>query len=364
MDLFGPAIQVDWFRAARAAHANAPLYLNDYSNHDASLDAAHVAHFETTARYLKDQGAPIGGLGLQAHISANPSPPANVLSVLDRYAALGLPVRITEFDINTDDEELQADYTRDFLIAMYSHPSVVGVQLWGFWESAHWIPRAAMYRANWSEKPNAAAYKTLVLDQWRTRANGTTDAQGTWRGRGFHGDYVVTIERAGQSVEQVFRLSAGMTPVVRVTLTPARLVNLSTRATAGTGDATLIPGFFIEGAEPKRVLVRAVGPGLAAFGVSGVLAQPELTIPAGISAVKVRRSRRWRRAWVRFPLRRAAATAQSPPCYRPVPTRCRSPRWMEAPESRWWKPTNWTHVRRPDWGICQRARACPQGWAW
>lgn len=233
MDLFGAPIQVAWFKAARAAHPSAPLYLNDYSNHDAALDAGHVAHFETTARYLKEQGAPIGGLGLQAHISANPSPPANVLAVLDRYAALGLPVRITEFDINTDDEELQADYTRDFLIAMYSHRSVVGVQLWGFWETAHWLPRAAMVRANWTEKPNAQAYRALVLDQWRTRATGTSDANGTWRGRGFHGEYVVTVSHGGRTYEQAFALTADGPAAVRVPLVASRLVNVSTRATGG-----------------------------------------------------------------------------------------------------------------------------------
>ncbi len=279
MDLFGPGIQTDWFKAARAAHPTAPLFLNDYGNHDASTDAGHVAHFETTARFLKDQGAPLGGLGLQGHISANPNPPVNVLAVLDRYAALGLPIRITEFDVNTDDEELQADYTRDFLIAMYSHRSVVGVQFWGFWERAHWIARAAMYRADWSEKPAARAYKDLVLGQWRTRASGAADAQGTWKGRGFHGDYVVTVEHGGQKHEQRFSLRAGApAPTVRVTTAASRLVNLSTRANAGTGDATLIPGFFVAGTQPKRVLVRAVGPGLAGFGVTGALARPELTL--------------------------------------------------------------------------------------
>ncbi len=291
MDAFGASIQVDWFKAARTAHPNAPLYLNDYSNHDAALDAGHVAHFETTARYLRDQAAPLGGLGLQAHISSNPSPPANVLSVLDRYAALGLPVRITEFDINTDDEELQADYTRDFLIAMYSHPSVVGVQLWGFWENAHWIPRAAMYRANWSEKPNARAYQALVRDQWRTRAGGTTDAQGMWRGRGFHGEHVVTVTHAGRSYEQVLTLRAGVAaPTIRVPLAAARLVNLSTLATAGAGEATLIAGFFIEGTAAKRVFVRGIGPALGAFGVSGALARPELTLRRADGSVVVTNS--------------------------------------------------------------------------
>jgi len=279
MDLFGPSIQVDWYQATRAAHPTAPLFLNDYSNHDASLDAGHVAHFETTARYLKTQGAPLGGLGLQAHISANPSPPANVLAVLDRYAALGLPVRITEFDVNTDDEQLQADYTRDFLIALYSHATVVGFQTWGFWETAHWIPKAAMYRADWSEKPNARAYQSLVLDQWRTRAIGTTDAQGTWHGRGFHGDYLVTVEFNGQSFEQTFSVRPGTTPTtVRVPLTKPRLTNLSTRANAGTGDATLIPGFVIDGVAPKRVLLRGVGAGLVPFGVTPTLGRMELTL--------------------------------------------------------------------------------------
>ena len=281
MDVFGAPIQAEWFQAARAAHPTAPLYLNDYANHDAGLDAAHVAHFEATARYLLDRGAPLGGLGLQGHIGASPSPPASVLSVLDRYAALGLPIRITEFDVNTDDEELQADYTRDFLIAMYSHASVVGVQFWGFWETAHWIPQAAMYRPDWSEKPAALAYKQLVLDRWRTRATGTTDAAGTWRGRGYHGDYTVVVEHAGRTYEQTVRLRPGnSTTTVRVPLAAPRLSNLSTRAAAGTGDATLIPGFYVAGTEAKRMLVRGIGPGLAAFGVTGVLPRLELALVA------------------------------------------------------------------------------------
>lgn len=259
MDLFGASIQTDWFKAARSAHPTAPLFLNDYSNHDASTDAAHVAAFEATARYLQAQGAPLGGLGLQAHFGGSPSAPVNILAVLDRYAALGLPVRFTEFDVKTDDEELQADYTRDFLITAYSHPSVVGVQLWGFWERAHWIPEAAMYRADWTEKPNARAYKALVLDQWRTRGAGATDAQGVWHGRGYFGDYVVTVEQGGKSYEQVFTLRAGApAPTIRVPVTQPRLVNLSTRATAGAGDATLIPGLVIAGDNARTVLVRAV----------------------------------------------------------------------------------------------------------
>lgn len=213
MDIFGREIMPEWFKAARAGMPEAKLYFNDFSNHDATTDADHVAHFEATTRYLLDHGAPVDGLGLQAHISNHPNAPANVLAVLDRYyAQFKLPVRITEFDVWTDDEDLQADYTRDFFILCFSHPSVVGIQVWGFWEKTHWRPSAAMYRTDWSEKPNGKVYRDLVLNQWRTRLIGLTDERGTYAARGFHGDYTVTVEVAGKRIEQPLTLAAGPTP--------------------------------------------------------------------------------------------------------------------------------------------------------
>ena len=59
-----------------------------------------------------------------------------------------------------------------------------------------------------------------------------------------------------------------------------RLLNISTRGYVGAGDDTLIGGFVITGNAPKRVLVRGVGPQLAAWGVAGALADPSLTIYA------------------------------------------------------------------------------------
>jgi subtilase family serine protease len=57
-----------------------------------------------------------------------------------------------------------------------------------------------------------------------------------------------------------------------------RLVNLSTRAQVETGSNIVIAGFVIAGPGSKSVLVRGVGPSLAALGVSGVLAQPVLGV--------------------------------------------------------------------------------------
>jgi hypothetical protein len=54
-------------------------------------------------------------------------------------------------------------------------------------------------------------------------------------------------------------------------------MNLSVRVNLASG-STVTSGFVVGGAGPRRVLVRAVGPGLAPFGVSGVLNNPALTV--------------------------------------------------------------------------------------
>lgn len=58
----------------------------------------------------------------------------------------------------------------------------------------------------------------------------------------------------------------------------ARFQNLATRGNVGTGDQPLIVGFVTAGPGNKRLLLRAVGPTLAAFGVTGTLADPVMRI--------------------------------------------------------------------------------------
>ncbi len=58
----------------------------------------------------------------------------------------------------------------------------------------------------------------------------------------------------------------------------SRALNLSTRGVAGSDSSKMIAGFVIEGASSRRVLIRAIGPALAAFGVPGTLAEPQLEI--------------------------------------------------------------------------------------
>jgi arylsulfate sulfotransferase len=60
--------------------------------------------------------------------------------------------------------------------------------------------------------------------------------------------------------------------------TNSKLTNMSTRGSVATGDNVLISGFIVGDVESATVVVRALGPSLASFGVSGPLSDPMLTI--------------------------------------------------------------------------------------
>jgi hypothetical protein len=72
-----------------------------------------------------------------------------------------------------------------------------------------------------------------------------------------------------------------------------KLANISTRSQTGTTTNTLIAGFVITGDRAKPVLVRAIGPTLGTFGVSGSLPAPRLEIFKSGSATAVATGNDW-----------------------------------------------------------------------
>ena len=64
-----------------------------------------------------------------------------------------------------------------------------------------------------------------------------------------------------------------------------RFTNLSARNKVGTGANILIAGFTLAGSGTRSLLIRAVGPKLSAFGVTGVLTDPKLEIYSGSTIV-------------------------------------------------------------------------------
>jgi hypothetical protein len=67
---------------------------------------------------------------------------------------------------------------------------------------------------------------------------------------------------------------------------PAKLANISTRALVGTGDNIVIAGFTLGGHNGEdRIVVRGLGPSLAAVGMSNALADPTLELRDGNGAL-------------------------------------------------------------------------------
>jgi len=193
----GRDCMVDWFRLVREFDPTPKLFINEYGILSDSWGYYYGApswkHYKETIDFLLARGAPIDGIGLQGHFSWTLTPPWQVLETLDEFAEFGKPLVISEFDIDIRDEQRQADYMRDFMTAAFSHPSVHGIIMWGFWEGRHWRPDSALFRLDWSVKPCGRVWEDLVLGEWWTDADVTTDREGRCSLRGFRGDYEIRI---------------------------------------------------------------------------------------------------------------------------------------------------------------------------
>jgi len=99
-----------------------------------------------------------------------------------------------------------------------------------------------------------------------------------------HVNYRTTVNVVGTLASNITVIDNSAPPPPPATTVepppPSPLMNVATRATLAAG-GVLNPGFVIGGTTPRRVLVRAIGPGLAQFGVTDVLANPTLAVFSG-----------------------------------------------------------------------------------
>jgi uncharacterized delta-60 repeat protein len=104
------------------------------------------------------------------------------------------------------------------------------------------------------------------------------------------GTFNVTVSAVGIGGTGIAELTISISPPSGTAFSPAatssenRLINLSTR-TDLAGSQAMIAGFVISGTGNKTVLLRAVGPGLTNFGVSGVMATPEIQLYSSSGSV-------------------------------------------------------------------------------
>ncbi len=196
--------RVVWYQLAKAADPGARLFVNDF---DILEGPAEHEPYKTLVRDLIAAGAPIEGIGAQGHfLGARPSP-EQLWQRLESLAELGLPVQITEFDMNSGwSAQEQAAHLEATLTLAFSHPSVTAFIMWGFWDRLHWLGNAPLYQTDWTLKPAGKVFMDLVHGAWKTEETLTTDAQGEASLRGFLGEYQIVVTHEGSATETEYVL--------------------------------------------------------------------------------------------------------------------------------------------------------------
>ncbi|MGE5395321.1 MAG: endo-1,4-beta-xylanase [Candidatus Saccharibacteria bacterium] len=207
--ILGDEVMADWFKRVRQNDREVKLYINDYSILSAGgMDINHQNGYYNIIQYIDSKGGKIEGIGMQGHFGSDLTPITKVYSILERFAALGKEIKITEHDININQRAVQADYTRDFMTICFSHPSVKSFLTWGFWAGQHWLPEGAYYDIDWNIRPHGEAWKDLVFNQWWTKkTDQTTDAEGKIHVEGFLGTYKYTIVSGDKVRTGTFKIS-------------------------------------------------------------------------------------------------------------------------------------------------------------
>ncbi len=200
MDLLGDSIVVDWFQRVRDFDPSIQLALNDFGIFaNNGSNTGHRDNFEYWLGLLNNAGL-LDVIGEQSHYDDASLTDISVFGQLvNTYnTQFNAPIVISEFDVNTSDEQLQADYLRDYMTMAFSQSAVTEFLHWGFWESSHWLPDAALYRSDFSIKPNGQAYEDLVFGNWWTDVQATT-FDGSAVINAFIGEYDVVVQYNGQT---------------------------------------------------------------------------------------------------------------------------------------------------------------------
>jgi endo-1,4-beta-xylanase len=169
LNALGPDYIAEALRWAHEADPRATLFLNDYNIEGIGpkSDAMYAL-----VKSLKEQGVPIGGVGLETHLDLQFSLPPMIKENIQRFAALGLDVDITEMDVRftlpatpallSQQADVYAQLMQDCLTVR----RCVDFTVWEFTDKYSWVPgfftgegAADIYDENYNPKP---AYNALI----------------------------------------------------------------------------------------------------------------------------------------------------------------------------------------------------------
>lgn len=149
-EAIGGGTNGDWrwiansFTWAREYCPNATLILNDFNNVEFGNQNQH---FIDIVRAVQALGAPVDAVGAQAHGLSGANSTANMITLLTKlHEDTGLPVYITEYDIDQNDDAAQLNRFQEHFAFFMDTEWVAGVTVWGWIFGRTWVPSSGLIR--------------------------------------------------------------------------------------------------------------------------------------------------------------------------------------------------------------------------
>jgi endo-1,4-beta-xylanase len=125
-----------------------------------------IRHSIDIVTAIKKLGAPIDAVGCQTH-GASGAGSATLKTNIDKIAsATGLPVYITEYDINVSDDNKQAQQYQDHFTMFGSNANVKGVTIWGYVVGATWQSNTGILKSDGTPRPPLTWLVNNVIGKW------------------------------------------------------------------------------------------------------------------------------------------------------------------------------------------------------
>lgn len=194
----GDSINWNSFKWAHKADSEAALYPNDYN----VIVWGSTENYRSKVEEMLNNGAPIGGLGVQGHMEGTLN--WNVIkNKLDYIAELDIPIKITEFDMKIDEQNISEESMAISYATMarlaFSHPAVNGLIFWSIWDKSAYRAGSGLFNEDRIPKPAADSVYHLIREKWVTKLSDNADeVTETYDFRGFYGNYCITVDFDGE----------------------------------------------------------------------------------------------------------------------------------------------------------------------
>ncbi|MCX6007300.1 MAG: endo-1,4-beta-xylanase [Chloroflexi bacterium] len=215
---------------ARSGCPKATMIINDYRTDQDYRDLLQ--------NILRQKGK-FDAIGIQSHMHRGNWPLYQVWDICDRFEDFDVPIHFTEVTVlsgvyntgigtavpaqwpsTTEGEAAQADYVEKFYTLLFSHPSVQAITWWDFSDLGAWQGApAGLLRTDMTKKPAYNKLLKLIRSDWWSFGNVYTNDNGGAVFRGFYGNYKLTVEKEGKTVEASIHAAKGLDNKIKIQLT-------------------------------------------------------------------------------------------------------------------------------------------------